>query len=112
MSGTIDDMKRMFRGTRDVFIALGDEYRQEILLIFADTPQVTVKEVSERLGISRPTTSHHIKILKKAGLLGENKVGVRRYYYPTVENAVTSMKGLIVQFEVLSAEERESLNKR
>jgi DNA-binding transcriptional ArsR family regulator len=84
-----------FEDTRDLFVAFGDRYRQEIILILGKNPNMTVKELSLALELSRPATSHHIKILKQAGLLGERKEGVRRYYYPTLHDGFMKVKELI-----------------
>jgi ArsR family transcriptional regulator len=81
------NIRTAFSNNRALFIALGDKYRQEILLLLGENEKLTVYELSEKLGISRSTTSHHIKILKDAGLLESNKVGVNIYYFPTLFNA-------------------------
>lgn len=92
---TREELKKSFEESREVFIAFGDHYRQEIIIILGEEKTLTVKELSERLQLSRPTTSHHIKILKNAGLLGERKEGTRTYYYPTLQGAVHKVKVLI-----------------
>lgn len=88
-------LERAFEETRDLFVAFGDRYRQEIILILGKNPSMTVKELSHELQLSRPATSHHIKILKQAGLLGERKDGVKRYYYPTLRAGFEKVKQLI-----------------
>jgi len=84
-----------FEDTRDLFVAFGDRYRQEIIMILGKNQHMTVKELAEALKLSRPATSHHIKVLKQAGLLGERKEGVRRYYYPTLTEGFMKVKQLI-----------------
>lgn len=88
-----------FEDTRDLFVAFGDRYRQEIIMILGKNPNMTVKELSLALDLSRPATSHHIKILKQAGLLGERREGVRRYYYPTLHDGFGKVKKLITAAE-------------
>ena len=84
-----------FEDTRDLFVAFGDRYRQEIIMILGKNRHMTVKDLAEALELSRPATSHHIKILKQAGLLGERREGVRRYYYPTLTEGFMKVKQLI-----------------
>jgi DNA-binding transcriptional ArsR family regulator len=85
----------MFEVTRPVFIAFGDHYRQEIILLLGETHNLTVQDLSVKLGLSRPATSHHVKILKEAGLLGEHRDGRKTYYYPTLKQSVTQIKTLV-----------------
>lgn len=92
-------VKQTFEATRDLFVAFGDRYRQEIILLLAENAQLTVKDLSTMLQLSRPAVSHHIKILKEAGLLAAQKVGVRTYYYPTLEAPLEKLKELINQTE-------------
>ena len=95
MEYDMDELEAAFEETRDLFVAFGDRYRQEIIMVLGKSENMTVKELAERIQLSRPATSHHIKILKQAGLLGERKEGVRTYYYPTLHDGFTKVKQLI-----------------
>lgn len=88
-------IEKAFEETRELFVAFGDHYRQEIIIILSKNQRMTVKELSSQLELSRPATSHHIKILKQAGMLGERKEGVRTYYYPTLRASFDKVKKLI-----------------
>lgn len=88
-------LEAAFEETRDLFVAFGDRYRQEIIMILGRNQHMTVQKLSEMLELSRPATSHHLKILKQAGLLGERREGVRRYYYPTLTDGFIKVKKLI-----------------
>ena len=58
---------------------LGDESRRTIFTRLAEQPQA-VGELAERLPISRPAVSQHLKVLKEAGLIDDQVVGRRRIY--------------------------------
>lgn len=62
-----------------VFIALGDEHRQRILLTFGKGERLTVGQISEVSTLSRPAVSHHLKILRAAGILDSEKIGKEVY---------------------------------
>ena len=47
-----------------VFTMLQDENRQQILMLLFDEKQLTVSELTERLALSRPAVSHHLKLLR------------------------------------------------
>lgn len=64
-----------WRQLAKVFVALGDEHRQRILLTFEPGERLTVGQISEVSTLSRPAVSHHLKILRAAGVLEAEKLG-------------------------------------
>lgn len=60
--------------------ALGDPMRLRIFKEIAGRDEVSCRELVERLPISQPTISHHIKVLSKAGLVTVRKVGAFHLY--------------------------------
>lgn len=75
-------MKDRIRTLAEVFKAIGDQKRIKIIKLLASSMQDTlcVSDVAEKLKISQPAASQHIKILKSIGLLDENRKGFRVYY--------------------------------
>lgn len=65
--------------TGDPFDALGNSYRRAIVELLADQPH-SVQEIADRLPISRPAVSRHLRLLKDAGLVVEEPRGTRRIY--------------------------------
>jgi ArsR family transcriptional regulator len=66
-----------------VFRALGDPTRLEIFRLIARQPQpICVCDVTERFQVSQPTISHHLKVLRDAGLVVVSRRGVWAYYAP------------------------------
>jgi DNA-binding transcriptional ArsR family regulator len=63
-----------------VWDALGERSRRAIVLRLAERPHA-VSELAERLPLSRPAVSQHLKVLKDAGLVAEEPVGTRRVYH-------------------------------
>ena len=63
------------------FTALGDEHRQRILLTFEPGERLNVGQIVEVSTLSRSAVSHHLKLLKEAGVLGSEKVGKEVYYW-------------------------------
>ena len=64
-----------WRAMARVFVALGDEHRQRIVLTFGKGERLTVGQVAEVSTLSRPAVSHHLKILRQAGVLQAEKIG-------------------------------------
>lgn len=87
-----------FKNFQKVFIALGDETRQQIFmaLLENDTIGMRVPEITKRTHLSRPAVSHHLKILKEAGLVNMYRIKTMNYYYiDTVENCWNGLSMLI-----------------
>jgi DNA-binding transcriptional ArsR family regulator len=64
----------------DPFDALGDPQRREILRLLGES-DLAVHEIAERLPISRPAVSRHLRLLKQSGLVEEEARGTRRIYH-------------------------------
>lgn len=59
--------------------ALADETRQQIMRICCCT-RLSVNEIVAQTGVSQPTVSHHLKILRDAGLVRVQRKGKEIYY--------------------------------
>lgn len=63
----------------DAWTALGDATRRAIFECLAERPRA-VGELADRLPVTRPAVSQHLKVLKDAGLVVDRAVGTRRIY--------------------------------
>lgn len=63
---------------RDVFQAIADPTRREILNLLAYR-SLTLNGVAENFNVSRPAVSKHIKILTECGLITIRQQGRERY---------------------------------
>ncbi|MEV7088813.1 metalloregulator ArsR/SmtB family transcription factor [Streptomyces sp. NPDC093085] len=65
-----------------VFKALGDPVRLRLLSMIAsrDGGEVCVCDLTPAFDLSQPTISHHLKLLKQAGLIGSERRGTWVYY--------------------------------
>jgi DNA-binding transcriptional ArsR family regulator len=65
------------------FKALGDPVRLRLLSLIASHPggQACVCEISATFDVSQPTISHHLKLLRSAGLLDCERRGTWVYYW-------------------------------
>ena len=75
---TADDAAQLARG----FAALGDPIRLRLLSLLATAPDgaVCACDLVEPVGKSQPTVSHHLRILREAGLVVSEKRGVNVWY--------------------------------
>jgi DNA-binding transcriptional ArsR family regulator len=63
---------------RDVFQAIADPTRRQILHLLADKP-MRLNAVADNFDISRPAISRHIRILSECGLLVLKRSGRERH---------------------------------
>ena len=71
---------------RDVFDALADGHRREILRMLHEGDR-SVNELAAGLPISRPAVSRHLKLLSDAGLVAERRAGTRHIFHLRPEGA-------------------------
>lgn len=80
----VKQLAREFTACRKTLLALGDENRQHLILEMLQIGNchgVRVGEITERTHLSRPAVSHHLRILKEAGLVKMRREGTKNYYY-------------------------------
>lgn len=94
----------LFERVCPLFSALGDPDRQDIILYLTGHARLSVKELTSLTELSRPTVSYHLKILREAGLVYEQREGVRRYYQPTFRKYIGPLRQLIDSVEKLENE--------
>lgn len=78
----IEDLRKDILSLRTVFLTLGEETRQLILLTLLEQElkELRVNEIAQHTYLSRSAVSHHLQILKNAGLLKMRKEGIKNYY--------------------------------
>ena len=115
------ELKQHFHTCMPLFIALGDEIRltiiealmrrtknndvnknqpdknndHQISLPAQSRPHgLNVREITEQTSLSRPAVSHHLKILKTAGLIDVHREGTCNYYYLSIEDSTRKLMQL------------------
>jgi ArsR family transcriptional regulator, arsenate/arsenite/antimonite-responsive transcriptional repressor len=62
--------------------ALGDPIRMQLVDVLRKHPgKVCVCELVPLFELSQPTVSHHLKVLREAGIVGSERRGLWAYYY-------------------------------
>jgi ArsR family transcriptional regulator, arsenate/arsenite/antimonite-responsive transcriptional repressor len=83
-------------GLAQVFKALGDPVRLRLLSLIGarDGGEVCVCDLTSAFDLSQPTISHHLKVLREAGLIDSERRGTW-VYYRLVPAALERMAGLL-----------------
>ena len=64
----------------DLLKSLADEKRLRIINLLAGGDELCVCDLTEQLALSQPNMSHHLRLLKEAGLISSTKRGRWVYY--------------------------------
>jgi DNA-binding transcriptional ArsR family regulator len=80
--------------SRDLLLALADPMRQDLVQILARA-ELNVGDIAERVTLSRPTVSHHLNILRRAGLVRVRKQGREMYYRLNKDRIVGTLQRLL-----------------
>ncbi len=67
------------RGIDTAFRALADANRRRILALVRSAP-LTVGQVADQAELSQQTASHHLRVLRRAGLVSESRQGTRHLF--------------------------------
>jgi ArsR family transcriptional regulator len=66
----------------EVAKALGDPVRLQLVdVLRKHAGKVCVCELVPLFDLSQPTVSHHLKVLRRAGIVGSEREGLWAYYY-------------------------------
>ncbi|QSE89880.1 helix-turn-helix transcriptional regulator [Rhodococcus pseudokoreensis] len=84
------DLARMFR-------ALGDPVRLRLLSLVASHAggEACVCDISETFDLTQPTISHHLKVLRSAGLLDCERRGTWVYYW-VIPSALQQLSAVLL----------------
>jgi DNA-binding transcriptional ArsR family regulator len=63
-----------------VFAALANATRREVLRLLRDEGPQAVQALAEHFDMRRPSLSEHLKVLREAGLVSEQRAGRQRIY--------------------------------
>ena len=79
-----------------MFKALGDPTRVRLLSLIAAQPEreACICDLTDPVGLSQPTVSHHMKQLVDAGLVIREQRG-RWAFYRLVEDTLTALSGAL-----------------
>lgn len=96
----IKDLAKQFDDCSGILTALGDSNRIDLLtsmMQMGECEGARVGDITEKSHLSRPAVSHHLKILKDAGIIEMRREGTKNYYYFAKDQ--TGMKQLIGALE-------------
>src|SRR5512143_1945846 len=77
--------------------ALADETRQKIMALCC-CEWLSVNEIVEKTNVTQPTVSHHLAVLREAGLVNVRAEGKQTFYSLNQDEVVSCCGQLMVKF--------------
>ena len=69
-------------------------------MLLAQDERLNVNQIAQRMPLSRPATSHHLKVLMHANLITLERVSRENFYSLSLEVALADLRRLVEQAEV------------
>lgn len=92
---THDQTIALFRACGPLFSALADRGRQDIIVLLTEQKGMSVNQITDHIGLSQPTVSHHLRLLREVGLVKVQQTGTTRLYCLTFEGQARLLRKLI-----------------
>lgn len=95
-----DPRRDMSRDTVDVVAfakAIADDTRQKIMMLCC-CQRLNVSDLAQAIGVTQPTASHHLAILRDAGLVIVEREGRETYYTLNQERITVCCGKLMLTF--------------
>lgn len=91
----INEIPIEWKNTSDLFVALGDEQRQRILLSFEKNERLNILQIVASSNLSRTAVTHHLKVLRQCNALQSEKVGKEVFFWVNKEQMIQSIQNVL-----------------
>ena len=103
----LEDLARVFAECKPLFFASAfrDGFTLAItgfVLLLTEHQEMNVGQIAERLPLSRPAISHHLKILRQSGLVEVRQQGTENFHYLTPGPAIETVARLVLGLKALN----------
>lgn len=89
---TLKQIPQAWKEVSDLFVALGDEHRQRILLTFEPGERLNIGQIVAASVLSRTAVTHHLKVLQQGGVLQSEKVGKEVYFWLDKDSMIDGLQ--------------------
>ena len=84
-----------WKNISDLFVALGDEQRQRLLLAFEKDERMNILQLVENSNLSRTAVTHHLKVLHNSGALKSEKIGKEVFFWVNKEPMIQAIENVL-----------------
>ncbi len=82
-----------------IFTVLADENRHKILYLLLENGKMNVNEITDKIHLSRPAVSHHLKIMLQAQAVSVEQIGKERFYSIAMRDTTEQLKQVVALME-------------
>ena len=91
----IADIPNEWKNISSLFVALGDEQRQRILLAFDKDEHLNILQIVASSKLGRTAVTHHLKILHNSGALSSEKIGKEVFFWVNKSHITSEIKNVL-----------------
>ncbi len=91
----IVEIPQEWENISDLFVAIGDEQRQRILLSFNKNERLNILQIVTASKLSRTAVTHHLKLLRQCNALESEKVGKAVFFWVNKKHITRSIENVL-----------------
>ena len=91
----IADIPTEWKNISSLFVALGDEQRQRLLLAFDKDERLNILQIVASSKLGRTAVTHHLKILHTSGALNSEKIGKEVFFWVNKTHITAEIKNVL-----------------
>ncbi len=91
----IIDIPNEWKNISSLFVALGDEQRQRLLLTFEKEERLSILQIVASSKLGRTAVTHHLKILHHSGALSSEKIGKEVFFWVNKTLIMTEIQSVL-----------------
>jgi DNA-binding transcriptional ArsR family regulator len=91
----VADIPNEWKNISALFIALGDEQRQRVLLAFEKEERLNILQIVASSKLSRTAVTHHLNILRNSGALQSEKIGKEVFFWVNKTHIMTEIQNVL-----------------
>ena len=84
-----------WKNISELFVALGDEQRQRILLAFEPGERLNIVQIVANSKLGRTAVTHHLKILHNSGALQSEKIGKEVFFWVNKTHITSQIQNVL-----------------
>ena len=91
----ISEIPNEWKNISSLFIALGDEQRQRLLLAFDKDERLNILQIVASSKLGRTAVTHHLKVLHGSGALSSEKIGKEVFFWVNKAHITTEIENVL-----------------
>lgn len=92
---SITEVPYEWKNISALFVALGDEQRQRLLLAFEKEERLNILQIVASSKLGRTAVTHHLKILHHCGALSSEKIGKEVFFWVNKTHIMTEIQNVL-----------------